>query len=337
MSVFIDEAKIHIQSGDGGNGCVSFRREKYVPKGGPNGGDGGKGGSVIIKADRNTHTLQDFYYRPHYKAERGRDGEGADKHGRNGTDKIILVPVGSIIKDKDTGEQLADLCEEGVSFIAAIGGRGGIGNAHFATSTNRAPRQATLGEPGEARSLSIELKLIADVGLIGLPNAGKSTLISHISRARPKIAAYPFTTLIPQLGVVELDDFQSFVVADIPGLIPGAHEGMGLGDRFLRHIERTRILLHLIDISMDSQSDPIEDLTLINYELAAYSRTLCEKPQIIVGTKADRESREKRELLERYCRDTHLPCFIIAAPTGIGLKPLIEYLIHSVRGETGSA
>lgn len=337
MSIFIDEAKIRVYSGAGGNGCISFRREKFVPKGGPNGGDGGNGGSVIIKADRNKHTLQDFYYRPIYKAERGRDGEGQDKHGRNGSDQIILVPVGSIIKDAATGDRIADLWKDQQSCIVGRGGKGGIGNARFATSTNQAPRIATPGQEGEERYLKIELKLIADVGLIGLPNAGKSTLISKISAARPKIAAYPFTTLVPQLGVVATDDYKSFVVADIPGLIQGAHQGAGLGDRFLRHIERSRILLHLIDISSESQSDPVEDFNIINLELAEYSQALSEKPQAIVGTKIDCQSNKKRESLERYCVDNRLPYFFISAKTGYDLDPLIKYLKHAVLAKTESA
>ena len=255
--MFIDEAKIYVKGGDGGKGCVSFRREKYIPRGGPDGGDGGEGGDVIITADRNLHTLIDLRYQQHYRADRGGHGEGSNKHGKDGGDCRIRVPVGTIIKDTDTELILEDLNEDGKSLIAAKGGRGGKGNTRFKSSTNRAPRRAQKGLPGEEKWLYLELKLLADISIIGFPNAGKSTLISKISAAKPKISDYPFTTLTPNLGVVRVGDYKSFVVADIPGLIEGAYKGKGLGIRFLKHIERTKILLHLIDMSAGEGRDPI--------------------------------------------------------------------------------
>ena len=257
---FVDYTKIYVKAGDGGRGCVAFRREKYVPRGGPSGGDGGRGGHIIFKASRELNTLLDLRYQREYRAKRGQHGMGKKMHGRDGEDRIIPVPVGTVIKDADTEEVLADLDSEGVETIIAKAGRGGQGNAHFATPTRQAPKFAQPGEEGEEKNLIIELKLLADVGLIGLPNAGKSTLISVISSARPKIADYPFTTLTPNLGVVKLKDFRSFVVADIPGLIEGAHKGAGLGFQFLRHVERTSLLLHLVDASDMPETDPVEDL-----------------------------------------------------------------------------
>ena len=279
---FVDEAKFFVKAGDGGNGCVSFRREKYVPKGGPNGGDGGRGGSVILEASSRLHSLLDFRYRSHFKAERGQGGLGKDMHGRKGSDHIMVVPVGSLIKDADSGRVLADLCHEGDRFVAARGGSGGLGNTHFASSTNRAPRIATKGKPGEERWLRIELKLIADIGLVGLPNAGKSTLLSRLSAANPKIAAYPFTTLEPQLGVMHIHGRESCIIADIPGLIEGAHEGVGLGHTFLRHIERTRILLHVLDASSETLD---QDHRVIEEELRAYQAELVDRTHFLVFNK----------------------------------------------------
>ncbi|MBI4849302.1 MAG: GTPase ObgE [Nitrospirae bacterium] len=275
---FIDQVKVYVKAGDGGRGCISFRREKYVPKGGPNGGDGGRGGHIIFKAVSNLNTLLDLKYQQQYRAERGEHGMGKDMHGKNGKDLTIPVPPGTLIKDADTGEILSDLTIEGQEFFAAKAGRGGLGNAHFKTATRQAPMFAQPGEPGEEKNLVLELKLLADVGLIGLPNAGKSTLISALSAARPKVADYPFTTLIPVLGVVKHEDFRSFVIADIPGLIEGAHKGAGLGFQFLRHVERTSILLHLVDISEMAEGDPVENFEKINKELELYSPELMKKP-----------------------------------------------------------
>ncbi len=286
--MLIDNAKITIKSGDGGRGCVSFRREKYVPKGGPNGGDGGKGGDVVFQADNSLATLIDFRYKRTYRAPSGVPGLGGDKTGKNGKDIVILVPCGSIIKDFDSGYILADLIENGDSYLAVKGGKGGRGNARFATSTNQAPRQAEPGIKGEEKIIEIELKMIADVGLVGLPNAGKSTLISKISAAKPKIADYPFTTLQPNLGIVRYKDYQSFVVADIPGLIEGAHTGKGLGIRFLKHIERTKVLVFLIDATLiPYKENKIEDYEILVNELKSYDKKLLEKPKLICFSKID--------------------------------------------------
>ncbi|MCI0469712.1 MAG: GTPase ObgE [Nitrospirae bacterium] len=328
---FIDYVKIYVKAGDGGRGCVSFRREKYVPRGGPNGGDGGRGGNVIIRATKELNTLLDLRYHREYQAERGEHGKGSNKHGRDGEDIIIMVPVGTYIKDTDSGEIIADLDNEDEEVIAAKGGRGGLGNSHFATSRRQAPRFAQPGEEGEERHLTLELKLLADVGLIGLPNAGKSTLISVISAAKPDIANYPFTTLTPVLGVVKSGDFKSIVVADIPGLIEGAHRGAGLGFQFLRHIERTSLLLHLVDISDLSPSDPVDDLEKINNELALYSPELKKKPMAVVGTKLDIAQEGKRlEGLQRYCMDKGIDFLAISSATGEGIKELVAYLAKRV-------
>jgi GTP-binding protein len=283
--MFIDYAKIEVKAAQGGSGCVSFRREKHVPRGGPSGGDGGKGGDITIIADRNMHTLLDFRYKKIFKSKRGIHGKGSDKHGKGGEDLSIILPVGTLIKDAGSGEVLCDLLEDGQEFVVAKGGRGGRGNARFATSTNRTPREWEVGHPGEEKLLILELKLLADIGLVGLPNAGKSTLLSVISAARPKIADYPFTTLQPNLGIVMYKDYQSFVVADIPGLIEGAHDGKGLGHRFLRHIERTRALAFLIDIT---DEDPEGTFNTLYGELEAFSKLMIYKPYVVVLTKTDK-------------------------------------------------
>lgn len=327
---FVDYVKIFVKAGDGGKGCVSFRREKYVPKGGPDGGDGGKGGDIILKATKDLSTLLDIAYKKHYSAQRGRHGKGKKMHGSSGIDKIILVPIGTIIKEED-GTVLADLDYDGAEVIAAKGGKGGLGNWHFASSTNQAPNYAQPGVPGEEKWLILELKLLADVGLVGLPNAGKSTFISVISSARPKIADYPFTTLIPNLGVVKTDNGKSYVVADIPGIIEGAHSGAGLGLQFLRHIERTSIILHLVDISDIPLSDPVEDFEKIKQELVLYSKPLSEKPFVVAGTKLDLAIDKIRlERLRDYCIKKKHVFYPISSVTSEGIKELTEYLAQKV-------
>lgn len=332
--MLIDNVKITIKSGDGGNGCVSFRREKFVPKGGPNGGDGGKGGNVIFIADNSLATLIDFRYKKIYKAENGKHGSGGDKTGRNGNDIIIKVPAGSIIKNIETGQVLADLVENGETFIAAKGGKGGRGNAHFATSTNQTPRNAESGGKGTEIEIEIELKLIADVGIVGLPNAGKSTLISKISAAKPKIADYPFTTLQPNLGIVRYKDFNSFVVADIPGLIEGAHLGKGLGIRFLKHIERTKVLLFLIDSTLIAyKKNKKEDYEILKNELGLYDKTLLEKPQIVCFSKIDALTDEQRKELNKVKFGTakkKIPVLKISAVSGENLPKLIDELWYKI-------
>lgn len=324
---FIDEVKVYIKAGNGGRGCVSFRREKYVPKGGPNGGDGGRGGHIIFKATGDLNTLLDIKYQQQYRAEKGQHGMGKNRHGKNGKDFIIRVPLGTLAKDAETGEILSDLTEEGQEFAAGKGGRGGLGNAHFKTATRQAPRFAQPGEPGEEKNLIIELKLLADVGLVGLPNAGKSSLISAVSSAKPKVADYPFTTLVPVLGVVKLKGINSFVIADIPGLIEGAHKGSGLGFQFLRHIERTSVLLHLVDISETAEGDPVENLKKINKELELYSKQLSDKLKIVAGTKIDIKGDGKRlDRLKRYCKNKSYDFFPVCAFTGEGIKKLMTYL-----------
>ncbi|MEW6067056.1 MAG: GTPase ObgE [Nitrospirota bacterium] len=324
---FVDYVEIKVKAGNGGRGCVSFRREKYVPRGGPNGGDGGRGGNIIVKAVNKLNTLLDLKYQREYKAAKGEHGKGKKMHGKDGEDLFIPVPVGTIIKDGNTKEILTDLDREGVEIIIAKGGRGGLGNAHFATPTRQAPRFAQKGEDGEERHLILELKLLADVGLIGLPNAGKSTLLSAISSAKPKIADYPFTTLTPILGVVKIEDYKSFIVADIPGLIEGAHRGVGLGFQFLRHVERTSILLHLIDISEMAEGDPVENLEKINKELELYSPELIQKLQIVAGTKLDIAGNKNRlNRLSEYCKTLAIDFFPISAVTGKGVKRLLTYL-----------
>ena len=324
--MLIDRARIYVKAGDGGNGILAFRREKFVPRGGPSGGDGGNGGSIIIEATESLNTLLHLRYRPENRADRGRHGEGSNRHGQSAADMVIPVPVGTIVRDELTEEVLHDFTQPGERFVVARGGRGGRGNAQFATPTNRAPRHHEPGRPGEERNLLIELKLIADVGLVGMPNAGKSTLISVISAARPKIADYPFTTLEPHLGVVNLGDFRTCVVADIPGLIEGAHEGAGLGDRFLRHIERTKLLVHVIDLSSLAK-DPLEAYRTIRHELEAYNSIVASKPEIVVANKIDAmDDPERLEEFKRFCADSDLEFYALSAVTGMGLKELIYAL-----------
>jgi len=323
--MFVDEIDIFVKGGDGGAGCVSFRREKYVPRGGPDGGDGGDGGSVWLEADPALTTLLDFHYKRHYHAERGTHGEGSNRHGAAGGDLVLRVPVGTVVTDRDTGELVGDLTAPGQRVLAIAGMRGGRGNARFATSTNRAPRRADLGRPGRERWLHFELKLLADVGVIGFPNVGKSTLVSRLSAARPKIADYPFTTLEPTLGIVRVDDERSFVIADLPGLIAGAAAGKGLGHQFLRHTERTRLLLHVLDLDPQTGRDPLDDYAVINRELFAYSPELAARPQLVVANKADLpEGASRRETIERHCAAHDLRCYVISAATGTGLGDLVR-------------
>lgn len=329
---FIDYVRIYVASGHGGAGCVSFRREKFVPRGGPDGGDGGRGGSVIFRATGELNTLLDLRYMQQYKAKKGQNGMGQKKHGKDADNLIIRVPVGTTVEDAETGELLADLDGEGKEAVAAKGGPGGLGNSHFATSVRQAPRFAQPGEEGEEKDLIVELKLLADVGLIGLPNAGKSTLISAVSAARPKIADYPFTTLVPVLGVVKQLDRKSFVIADIPGLIEGAHKGAGLGFQFLRHVERTRVLLHLVDVSVMSVGEPVENLLKINKELGLYSEELIRKPQAVAATKIDIKDDEKLKKLRKYCKKEGMDFFPISAAAHNGLNKLLDYLVVRLSG-----
>jgi len=322
--MFLDEAKICLQAGRGGDGIISFRREKYRPKGGPDGGNGGRGGDVILRADSSVNTLLKFKNKVHFKAQDGGRGGSNDKHGKDGQDLIISVPVGTLIKDLKTDALLADLSQSGDECMLARGGEGGKGNAHFKSSTWQAPRICERGAPGEERWIKLELKLLADVGIIGMPNVGKSTLISKISAARPKIAPYPFTTLEPHLGVVRVDEFSEFVAVDIPGLIEGAHEGRGLGDRFLKHIERTKLLIHLIDISGLEGRDPLEDFHKINHELGEYSQQLTKKPQIVAGNKIDLvDEAHIRKTSEHFAREG-IKIMPISAVTGAGLNELVK-------------
>ena len=333
-AVFVDEAKILVRGGDGGNGCVAFRREKYVPRGGPSGGDGGHGGSIYLEANPNDNTLLRYRYNREFRADRGRHGEGSNCTGVSGEDMILKVPVGTLVFDGQSDELMADLKKPGQRILVAHGGKGGRGNQHFAKPWHQAPREKEDGEPGEERQLRLELKLLADVGLVGFPNAGKSTLISVISAARPKIANYPFTTLEPNLGVVNADGGtgargtelgRTFVVADLPGLIEGASEGAGLGIRFLRHVERTRLLVHLIDTSDTAETDPLEAFEIIEGELRAFSEALTEKPMIVVATKLDATTdRRKLEELRGFCEETGLEFHAISAATGEGLKELLR-------------
>ncbi|PWT92546.1 MAG: GTPase ObgE [Blastocatellia bacterium] len=323
--MFIDRAKIHVQGGDGGNGVTAFRREKFVPRGGPSGGDGGRGGDVILVADASLNTLLHLRYNPRHIAERGLHGEGSNRSGHTGADLIVRVPVGTQIFDANTGDLLHDLDHDGATWLAVRGGRGGFGNAHFATSTNRAPRYHQTGTEGEERDLQLELKLLADVALVGFPNAGKSTFISTVSAARPKVADYPFTTLEPHLGVVDLGDFRTFVMADIPGLIQGAHAGAGLGDRFLRHVERTKLLLHLVDVSYLSGRETVADYETVNRELKSYNEELAKRPQIVVATKIDAlDDPQRLESLKVRAERDGKQFFAISAVTNHGVKELIN-------------
>ncbi|MGD1091126.1 MAG: GTPase ObgE [Bryobacteraceae bacterium] len=332
--MFIDEVKIYVKAGDGGNGCLAFRREKYVPRGGPSGGDGGRGGDVTLVASQHYNTLLHFRFNPEHKAERGRHGEGSNRTGRDGVSVDVATPVGTIVYDADTGELLHDFTQAGDRFIVARGGRGGKGNARFATSTHQAPTEHEPGFPGEERRLRLELKLLADVGLVGFPNAGKSTLISRISAAHPKIADYPFTTLEPNLGVVSIGDPASertFVVADIPGLIEGAHLGHGLGTQFLRHVERTRLLVHLVDVSESTGRDPAHDFEVVMDELASFSEELVKKPMIVVATKLDAaQDPERIRSLETVATQRGLPFLKISSVTGEGVEALKRAMADAV-------
>src|ERR1700729_316045 len=338
--MFIDEAKIRVKAGDGGNGCMAFRREKFVPRGGPSGGDGGKGGDVIMESSERHNTLVHFRFNPEYNAQRGRHGEGSNKTGRDGGDVMLKVPVGTIVFDDDTGEKVYDFSGPDQRFVIARGGRGGRGNARFATSVHQAPREHEEGRPGEEHHLRLELKLLADVGLVGFPNAGKSTLISRISAARPKIADYPFTTLEPNLGVVSVGD-ETFVVADIPGLIEGAHLGHGLGVQFLRHIERTRLLVHLVDVSEATGRDPVEDFRIVMEELEGFSADLVRKPMFVVASKVDVAQDPARiEELKTLAASKHLPFYEISSVTGQGIDALkydlAQFLAKTVEEEATS-
>jgi GTP-binding protein len=330
--MFVDEVDIHVEAGHGGRGCLAFRRELRVPRGGPSGGDGGHGGSVYVLASPHTNTLINYRFHPEFTAERGRHGEGSNRTGQTGTDLELAVPIGTLVYEK-TGDPvqplklLADLAEAGQRVLVARGGRGGLGNARFASSTNRAPRKVQPGEPGEAKDLRLELKLLADVGLVGFPNAGKSTLISRISAARPKIADYPFTTLTPNLGVVGLSNDRSFVVADVPGLIEGAHRGQGLGHQFLRHLERTKVLVHVVDISGASGRRPLDDLETVRRELELFQPALAAKPQLVAANKIDAlstETDEELRALERLALALKLPFYRISGVTGAGVPELLE-------------
>jgi GTPase len=332
--MFIDEAKIRVKAGDGGNGCMAFRREKYVPRGGPSGGDGGHGGDIWMESSERHNTLVHFRFNPEYKAERGRHGEGSKKTGRDGEGIVLKVPVGTIVYDEDTGEKVHDFSRPDERVVIARGGRGGRGNAQFATSTHQAPREHEEGRPGEERNFRLELKLLADVGLVGYPNVGKSTLISVISAARPKVADYPFTTLEPNLGVVLAGDKgkeESFVVADIPGLIEGAHTGSGLGTQFLRHIERTRLLVHMVDVSDSSgRTDVVKDVEVIRGELASFGAGLEDKPTLMVASKIDVANPEKLKKLKQWATRKKLKLYPISAVTGEGIEKLKYAMLEEV-------
>lgn len=323
--MFVDEVDILVRGGDGGRGCLSFHREKFVPKGGPDGGDGGRGGHVILQVDPQISTLIDLRYQSQYRAQRGENGRHKNQHGKDGDDLVVNVPPGTLVKDAETGEILADMVASDAQFIAAAGGQGGRGNARFKSATNQAPRYVQPGIEGEERSLHLELKLLADVGIIGLPNVGKSTLISRISAARPKIADYPFTTLIPNLGVVRTSNFRSFVVVDIPGLIEGASLGAGLGFQFLRHIERTRMFVHVIDLSSLTGREPLQDFQTINAELEQYEPTLLQRPQIVAANKLDVLDDDSRlSTLRAFCEQEGMACYPISAVTGEGVPELMQ-------------
>jgi len=331
--MFVDEVDIHVEAGHGGRGCLAFRREKFVPRGGPSGGDGGHGGSVYVVASPHINTLINFRFHPEFAAERGEHGMGSNCTGHGGADLELAVPIGTLVYEKTAGEGaggytlLADLAEEGQRVLVAKGGRGGLGNAKFASSTNRAPRKVQPGEPGEIKDLRLELKLLADVGLVGFPNAGKSTMIARISAARPKIADYPFTTLTPNLGVVRLSDDRSFVVADVPGLIEGAHRGQGLGHQFLRHLDRTKLLVHLVDVSGASGRDPVEDLDTVRKELELFQPAFAARPQIVVANKIDAldpEHEDATAALEQRAAQLDLPFLRVSGVSGEGVPGLLE-------------
>ena len=320
--MLVDEVRITVKAGDGGNGCLAFRREKYVPRGGPSGGDGGHGGDITMVATIHRNTLLHFRFNPEYTAQRGRHGEGSNRTGHDGESLTVQVPVGTTVYDEETGDKLYDFTHDGESWLAAKGGRGGRGNARFATATHQAPTEHEAGKPGDFRKLQLKLRLLADVGLVGYPNAGKSTLISRISAARPKIADYPFTTLEPNLGVVELPDMRSFVVADIPGIIEGAHEGRGLGVQFLKHIERTSVLVHLVDMS-ETGRDPVHDFETLMTELASFSEDLAKKPMFVAASKMDvSQEPEHVEAIRQIAQQRGLPFFRISSATGEGIEAL---------------
>jgi GTP-binding protein len=343
--MFVDEVDIHVEAGHGGRGCLAFRREVGVPRGGPSGGDGGHGGSVYVVASPHTNTLINYRFHPEFTADRGRHGEGSNRTGHTGNDLELAVPIGTLVYEKtdDANEPrrlLADLAQAGQRVLVAKGGRGGLGNARFASSTNRAPRKVQPGEPGEVKDLRLELKLLADVGLVGFPNAGKSTLIARISAARPKIADYPFTTLTPNLGVVGLSDNRSFIVADVPGLIEGAHRGHGLGHQFLRHLERTKVLVHIVDVSGASGRDPIEDLDTVRRELELFQPELAAKPQLVAANKLDAAGPGAEpgiRALERRARTLQLPFFRISGATGAGVPELLEAMWRQLAAARQSA
>ena len=330
--MFVDEAVIRVQAGKGGDGAVAFRREKFVPRGGPAGGDGGRGGDVVLRSSTHHNTLVHFRFNPEHKAKKGANGEGSNRTGKSATSLVLPVPPGTVVYDAESGETLFDFDEADQEFVAAKGGEGGKGNARFATAVNQAPRTAEPGETGEFRRLRLEVKLLADVGLLGFPNAGKSTFISRVSAARPKVADYPFTTLEPNLGVVDLGDYETYVVADIPGIIEGAHEGHGLGLQFLRHIERTALLLHLVDVSGLSGREPVEDYRVILGELEGYSEKLAKKPMIVAASKMDAcQDREPVEALRKTAEVDGWPFFELSSVTGEGLQPLLRALADRVR------
>ncbi len=337
---FIDQAEIQVKAGDGGPGCVSFRREKYVPRGGPDGGDGGQGGSIVLRVDTGLNTLYPFRHKRRFHAENGKAGRNKKQHGRSGKDVIVRVPPGTVIRDMETGLVVADLTSPGQTWVAAMGGKGGKGNARFATSTNQAPHYAQPGLPGQERTLLLELKLLADVGLVGAPNAGKSTLLSRVSGARPKVADYPFTTVVPHLGVVELSDERSFVMADIPGLIEGAHQGAGMGLDFLRHVERTSVLLHLVDASRGLE-EAFAAYRMISRELREFHPSMLEKDRLVVLNKMDIADPDELHRTEKRFRSEGLDVFVISAYTGSGIGPLLEELYrrlkHSGEADTSSA
>lgn len=339
--MFVDETRIFAKAGDGGAGCKSFRREAHVPKGGPDGGDGGHGGNVVLEADGAVSTLLEYHYKRHYKAERGTHGKGALKHGASGDDLVLPVPLGTVVRDEETGALIADLTHQGQRVVVARGGRGGKGNIHFVTPTKRAPAFAELGEPAEERWVTLEMKLLADAALVGLPSVGKSSLIARMSAARPKVADYPFTTLTPNLGVVKAGPY-SFVVADVPGLIEGASEGKGLGHAFLRHIERTALIIHIVDLTGGYEArDPLEDVAVIDAELAAHAEELVDRPRILVGNKSDvAGTQESSARLREYAEEREIPYFEVSAATGEGVEPLIlrtGQMVHDIRAEAVSS